>query len=141
MRMRQKLQLYQISVIFSMVFALIGFSYNTWRLEVTEHNNNIRLASFEILKELAALEQLVYIAHYDGDMVMASPRKGWIKVGLIQDFSYLTNEKVKDDAASLHNTWSSNWESIATSSQSVELIVQDIDNVKASIKALLITLK
>ncbi|MBQ4811558.1 hypothetical protein J8M20_09425 [Pseudoalteromonas luteoviolacea] len=141
MRMRQKLQLYQISVIFSMVFALIGFSYNTWRLEVTEHNNNIRLASFEILKELAALEQLVYIAHYDGDMVTASPRKGWIKVGLIQDFSYLTNEKVKDDAASLHNTWSSNWESIATSSQSVELIVQDIDKVKASIKALLITLK
>ncbi|KZN34322.1 hypothetical protein [Pseudoalteromonas luteoviolacea] len=141
MRMRQKLQLYQISVIFSMVFALIGFSYNTWRLEVTEHNSNIRLACFEILKELAALEQLVYIAHYDGDMVTASPRKGWIKVGLIQDFSYLTNEEVKNKAATLHTTWSNNWESIATSNQSVELIVRDIDNVKTNIKALLITLK
>ncbi|TQF67914.1 hypothetical protein [Pseudoalteromonas luteoviolacea] len=141
MRMRQKLQLYQFSVIFSMVFALIGFSYNTWRLEVTENNNNIRLACFEMLKELAALEQLVYVAHYDGDVISASPRKGWIKVGLIKDFSYLTSAQVQGNASSLHQTWSNNWESITTSSQSVELVVRDIDKVKDEIKTLLTTLQ
>ncbi|MCF2857606.1 hypothetical protein L1286_09000 [Pseudoalteromonas sp. SMS1] len=141
MRLRQKFQLYQFSVIFSMVFALIGFSYNTWRLEATENNNNTRLACFEILKELAALEQLVYIAHYDGDSVTASPRKGWIKVGLINDFSYLTNTQVQANAGNLHQTWTDNWENISTSSQSVELIVRDIDKIKNDIKTLLTTLQ
>ncbi|ESP94174.1 MULTISPECIES: hypothetical protein [Pseudoalteromonas] len=141
MKIQQKLQLYQISVIFSMLFALVGFSYNTWRLEVSEYNNNVRLASFEILKELAALEQLLYVAHYDQDMQSASPRKGWIKVGLIKDFSYLTNKQVQVGATNLQKTWSQNWENISTSNQSVELIVNDIDEVRASIKSLLTSLQ
>ncbi|MBQ4837893.1 MULTISPECIES: hypothetical protein [Pseudoalteromonas] len=141
MKIQQKLQLYQISVIFSMLFALVGFSYNTWRLEVSEYNNNVRLASFEILKELAALEQLLYVAHYDQDMQSASPRKGWIKVGLIKDFSYLTNKQVQVGATNLQKTWSQNWENISTSNQSVELIVNDIDEVRASIKTLLTSLQ
>lgn len=141
MKVRQRLQLYQISVIFSMLFALIGFSYNIWRLEASEHNNNVRLACFEVLKELAALEQLIYIAHYDNDMQTASPRKGWVKVGLIKDFSYLTNHSVQSSATTLHDTWAQKWESISNDSGSVELIVKDIDRVRSDIKQLLNSLK
>ncbi|WP_063363887.1 hypothetical protein [Pseudoalteromonas luteoviolacea] len=140
MKMRQRLQLYQISVIFSMLFALIGFSYNTWRLEVSEHNSNVRLACFEILKELAALEQLIYIAHYDKDMNTASPRKGWIRIGLITDFSYLANQDVQSSSKALHQTWSEHWESVPDDNQSVLLIVDDIDQVRVSIKKLLTSL-
>ena len=43
---KNKLQLYQLTVIFSVLFALVGFSYNVWRMEVSEQNNNIRTACF-----------------------------------------------------------------------------------------------
>lgn len=62
-----------------LVFAVIGFSYNAWRLESSEKNNNVRLAAFTVITELAQLEQLVYAAHYDQDPVNGSPRKGWVK--------------------------------------------------------------
>lgn len=34
-------RLYQLTVIFSVLFALLGFTYNVWRMEVTEQNSNI----------------------------------------------------------------------------------------------------
>ena len=37
-------------------------------MEVSENNNNIRTASFEMLINLSSLEQLVYSAYYDNDL-------------------------------------------------------------------------
>ena len=70
-----KLHLYQLTVIFSVLFALLGFTYNVWRMEVTEENSNIRTASFEVLLTLSSLEQLVYSAHYDGDEQEGNPHE------------------------------------------------------------------
>ncbi|WP_046004615.1 hypothetical protein [Pseudoalteromonas rubra] len=137
MKLSEKIRLYQLSLIASMLFAFAGFAYNAWRLEVSEQNNNIRTACFEMLKELAQLEQLIYIAHYDQNKVEGSPRRGWISVGLINDFSYLTNGELQKSATTLKATWSKNWQSIDASTQAVDLVVQDIDNVRAEIKQLL----
>ncbi|WP_249314001.1 hypothetical protein [Pseudoalteromonas sp. S2755] len=137
MKIKEKLKLYQLSLIVSMAFALVGFSYNIWRLEETERNNNIRTACFEMLKELAELEQLIYLSHYDKDIINGNPRKGWIKVGLLNDFSYLTNDAIKLEASTLSKTWSENWQSIQTEPQSVTLLVQNIDEVRGEIKILL----
>ncbi|WP_125783943.1 hypothetical protein [Pseudoalteromonas rubra] len=137
MKLSEKIRLYQLSLIASMLFAFIGFAYNAWRLEVSEQNNNIRTACFEMLKELAQLEQLMYIAHYDQNKIEGSPRKGWISVGLINDFSYLTNGELQKSATRLRATWSENWQSIDASTQAVDLVVQDIDNVRTEIKQLL----
>ena len=52
-------------------------------------------ASFEILTELAALEEIVYAAAYDGDLKEGSPRKGWVKVRLVQDLSMITTKEVQ----------------------------------------------
>ncbi|RZM74399.1 hypothetical protein C3B51_19780 [Pseudoalteromonas rubra] len=134
MKLSEKIRLYQLSLIASMLFAFIGFAYNAWRLEVSEQNNNIRTACFEMLKELAQLEQLMYIAHYDQNKIEGSPRKGWISVGLINDFSYLTNGELQKSATRLKATWSENWQSIDVSTQAVDLVVQDIDNVRTEIK-------
>ncbi|WP_125717217.1 hypothetical protein [Pseudoalteromonas rubra] len=134
MKLSEKIRLYQLSLIASMLFAFIGFAYNAWRLEVSEQNNNIRTACFEMLKELAQLEQLMYIAHYDQNKIEGSPRKGWISVGLINDFSYLTNGELQKSATRLKATWSENWQSIDASTQAVDLVVQDIDNVRTEIK-------
>ena len=135
--LRQKLLRYQITTIAGVLFALMGFSYNVWRMEATEENNNVRMACFEILTELAALEQLVYSAHYDGDHTEGSPRKGWVKVGLIEDLSVLTAKSVEEEAAVLHTTWSENWSTYVQQETSVDKIVQAIESMRADIKHVL----
>lgn len=140
-QIQKKLQIYQITIIFSVLFALIGFSYNVWRMEVSEENSNIRTACFEILLELSALEQLIYTAHYDGDLKEGSPRKGWVKVGLIADLSVLTNDSVEREAATLKKVWSAHWSTMTNNKDSVDQIVSAIDSVRSEIKLVLSSLE
>ncbi len=138
---QKKFLIYQIAVIFSVLFALMGFSYNVWRMEVTEENSNIRTACFEILLELSSLEQLIYIAHYDGDIKEGSPRKGWVKVGLIVDLSVLTDDSVVTQAITLKEVWSEKWSTMHDNKDSVDQIVKAIDSVRAEIKQVLSSLE
>ena len=71
----------------SLVVALIGLMYTTWRYEHTERNQNIRTATFEILSKLAEFERVVFLAHYDKDVAMGNPRVGWTYVIAIHDLS------------------------------------------------------
>ena len=137
----KKLHLYQLTVIFSVLFALVGFSYNVWRMEVSEQNNNIRTACFEILLALSELEQLVYVAHYDGDSQEGNPRKGWVKIGLITDLSVLTHQSAETQAARLKQVWSANWRTMANDKSSVDKIVEAIDAVRIDLKQVLRTLE
>lgn len=137
----KRLPLYQVTVIFSVLFALIGFSYNVWRMEVSEENSNIRTACFEMLINLSSLEQLIYAAHYDADKDEGNPRKGWVMVGLIKDLSTLTNDPVKESSVTLKNVWSAHWETMSTSKDSVDTMVVAIDSVRTEIKQLLNSLE
>jgi len=136
-----KLHLYQLTVIFSILFSLLGFSYNVWRMEVTEENSNIRAACFEILLTLSSLEQLVYAAHYDGDVKEGSPRKGWVKVGLVADLSVLTSDSVKKKAVALKEVWSEHWQTMTENRDSVDQIVSAIDSTRTEIKQTLNSLE
>lgn len=140
-KINKKLYLYQITVLFSVLFTLIGFSYNVWRMEVSEENNNIRTACFEILINLSSLEQLNYAAHYDGDLKEGNPRKGWVTVGLIEDLSELTDDAVRKESIALKKMWSNHWGLITTSKDSVDKTVVAIDIVRAEIKTLLRSLE
>jgi hypothetical protein len=135
-----KLHLYQATVIFSVLFALLGFSYNVWRMEVTEENSNIRTASFEMLLVLSQLEQLIYAAHYDGDAKEGDPRKGWVKVGLVADLSVLTTASIEKQVVSLKNVWSDNWSTMVQDRQSTDQIVVAIDSTRSEIKRVLMSL-
>lgn len=137
----KEFHLYQITVVFSVLFALVGFSYNVWRMEVSEENNTIRTACFEILVNLSSLEQLIYTAHYDADTKEGSPRKGWVKVGLIVDLSALTDDAVKLESLALKQSWSENWDKIANDKVSVDKTVAAIDSVRVRIKSLLNSLE
>ena len=102
----RRMKWYQATAIFSVLFALLGFTYNVWRLEVTERNSSRREASFESLLQLAELEQLVFAAHYDQDAVAGNPRVGWVKVGLLVDLSESIDEPAERAALDLKETWS-----------------------------------
>lgn len=130
----ESLKIYQLAVIFSIFISLAGFSYNVWRMEVTENNNNIRTACFELLRNLSALEQLVYAAHYDKNDEAGNPRNGWVLVGLIEDMSMLTVDSIEGQARSLKSTWSEDWSTMAQSRQETDDIVEAIDATRAEIK-------
>jgi len=93
------------------------------------------------LINLSALEQLVYTAHYDGDIKEGNPRKGWVTVGLITDLSTLTDDAVKKESSTLKDVWSANWETMPTSRGSVDKIVGAIDSVRTEIKHLMSSLE
>ena len=141
MQAEKQIRNYQVAVIASLLFALLGFSYNVWRMEVTEENANTRTACFELLLVLSELEQLVYSAHYDKNSLEGSPRKGWVKVGLTVDLSVLTTSKVKDSALKLKDVWSSHWQSIENNEQSVQSVVYAIEGSRTQIKELLQSLE
>ena len=75
MYLHRKLQVYYLTAVLGVVIALLGFGYNTWRLEISENNNNIRTAAFESFKALATLEQIIYARHYDQNEQDGSPQK------------------------------------------------------------------
>jgi len=96
--------------VFSFLFAFVGFSYNVWRTEKTESNNNVREAAFGMLQELASLEQLVYAIHYDHSTEEGTPRNGWVKIGLIQDIGMLVAPTVENKAVQLKEVWAKKME-------------------------------
>ena len=130
----KKIQAYYFTAVFSVIIAVVGFSYNTWRLEVTEDNSNIRTAYFEFLSMLSELEQNIYSLHYDGNEIEGSPRIGWVKVGLIVDLSGLISNDAQVRAERLKNTWAATWEMLDTDRDSVNQLVNDIDSVREEIK-------
>jgi hypothetical protein len=132
--LKKKLRLYYITTIFSLLFAVVGFSYNTWRLEVSEDNNNVRTASFEVLKSLSEFEQVIFAAHYDQDDDAGNPRLGWIKIGLIVDLSGLISPEVESRAVQLKERWNDTWLTIKASQNDISFITDQIDEVRAEIK-------
>ena len=160
MKLVDKLKIYYVGSVLGVLFAVIGFSYNAWRLESTEDNNNIRMASFAILtepekfefdedepiqekptpflkKELAELEQIIYAAHYDKNEIEGSPRKGWVKVGLIVDLSSLINKPVKDKAELLKLSWGNNWNAFTQNRNLTDKLIKEIETVRKELKSTL----
>jgi O-succinylbenzoate synthase len=134
---KTRLKVYQATAIFSVLFALVGFSYNVWRMEVTEHNSNVRSAAFELLLQLAELEQLVYAAHYDKDPQRGNPRDGWVKVGLIADLSHSCGDSARDAASDLRSTWSANWQQLSTERRAADAVVAGIDVTRGEVQGVL----
>ncbi len=141
MQQNSKLRLFYITSVLSMIFAVIGFSYNTWRMQVTEENNNIRTASFEVLSRLSEMEQLIYTAHYDKNSIDGSPRKIWVKVGLVVDLSSLISQPVEKEAEDLKLLWSESWQNVRDDEVVTQQLVMKIDLVRKNIKQALKSLQ
>jgi len=133
----QTISIFQITAVFSMLFALVGFSYNVWRMEITEYNSNMRSASFELLLQLSEFEGIVYAAYYDQDTVAGNPRKGWIKVNLIADLSMITEAEIKDSAKQLKQEWQANWQTMSNKESSAIAVVDAIDDTREEVRILL----
>jgi hypothetical protein len=127
---RQQLRNNLVALI-SLVVALGGLGYNTWRNERTEHNRNVRTATFELLTKLAELERVVYLAQYDHDTAGGNPRTGWSYVLVIHDLAAVVPAPVPAKAAQLQKVWGESWEGLGTED---EVSVNRIDDAIASLR-------
>ena len=130
----RRIKTYYITAIFSLVFAVMGFSYNLWRMKVNEKNSTIRTASFEVLRVLGELEQNIYAAHYDQDTIRGNARIGWVKVGLIHDLSVLISPAVTEEALELKRYWGKVWDDLPDDNAVANKLVENIDAIRAEIR-------
>ena len=138
---RQQLRNNLVALI-SLVVALSSLGYNTWRNERTEHNRNVRTATFDLLTRLAELERVVYLAQYDRDANGGNPRVGWTYVLVIRDLSSVVPAPVPAKAAELQKAWSENWEGLGgEDARSVNRIDDAIDGLRAASLAILQALR
>jgi len=133
--LRQQLRNNAVALI-SLVVALGSLGYNTWRNERTEHNRNIRTATFELLTRLAELERVTYLAQYDRDLNGGNPRIGWTYVLVIRDLAVVVPEPVTAEATELQKVWSENWEGLGKDD---ETAVNRIDDAVGKLRAASLT--
>ena len=77
----------------SLVVAITGLSYNTWRNEASEDNRTQRLVAIEVLMKLADLQRLTWHHHWDKDTEdKGNLRTGWTLVLVIKDISQILGE-------------------------------------------------
>lgn len=120
--------------IISLVIALSGLGYNTWRNELSEQNRNVRQAGFQLLISLADLQRLVFLAHYDKDYPEANPRIGWSQVLSIQDFSVFMDDDVEQGADFLRATWSQSWSGLGSNDDDREALYAAIDGLRFRVR-------
>jgi hypothetical protein len=122
--LRQQVRNNAVALI-SLVVALGSLGYNTWRNERTEHNRNIRTATFELLTKLAELERVVFLAQYDHDAGGGNPRTGWTYVLVIRDLAAVVPGPVSMQATQLQGVWATNWEDLGKSDDSAAIRIDD----------------
>ena len=120
--------------IISLVVALSGLGYNTWRNEASEENKNIREAGFFMMKELTSLQEVVLYARYDRNDERGDIKSGWSHVLAVKDISYAMPLDVQNTALKLSEVWQQHATGIAQDqADSYQMIDKSIDEVKQSI--------
>jgi hypothetical protein len=122
----------------SLIVAITGLSYNTWRNEASEENRTQRLVSLEVLMKLGELQQLVWHHHYDKDIEdKGNLRTGWTLVLVIKDISQILGDPVPESTEMLYDTWNEDSDELLNSTEVKDAIIDAINVVRADALALL----
>ena len=133
MMIRDQLRNNAVAII-SLMVALSGLGYNTWRNESTEANKSVRDAGLFMMKELARLQEVILYARYDREDERGDIKTGWAHVLAIKDLSYAMPEEAQDSASVLSETWSDHSHGLASDvSESYLAVDQSIDQLKEQI--------
>lgn len=128
---KAQLQRNQVALI-SLVIACMSLGYTSWRNELTEANRNSRLAGFEMIREIAGVERVLFFSHYDQDQQAGNPRQGWSHVLAIQDLSRFLDEDVQAKAKSLHVIWQQRWPELGRQQAAADSISSAIDALRSA---------
>ena len=126
-----------IVAIVSVLVALGGLTYSTWRNERTEANRSTRIAAFEVLKTLGELQLIVDYAYYRKDRALGNSTMGWRRVQCIKDLAQIVPSPGPEDAERLLQAWRTNVETLATDSQSAVEISNEIYTTRQDLVAII----
>lgn len=119
--------------IISLVVAITALLYTAWREETTEKNRTLRVAGFEVLKNLGELQIVVNHTYYQQDGAPGNPFVGWGHVALISDLSELLPPPVPETIEKLINLWSQDWKKIKTDEKAASRISDEIDHSRKEV--------
>lgn len=119
----QQLKLNIVALI-SLVTAIVGISYNTWRDHQNEINDNMRNAAFEVLTDLGELQTIVNYAHFEADKTRGHPIEGWKHVVMVRDLGHLLTPDASKAGDALYANWQKHWENLGEDDQT-ELLISD----------------
>jgi conjugal transfer/entry exclusion protein len=117
----------------SLVTALAGLSYNSWRNHQNEINNNMRNAAFVVLSDLGELQTIVNYAHFESDNARGNPIDGWKHVIMVRDLSRLLKPDAKKAGETLYVQWQSNWQNIDQDKKTESLISNQIASTRKAV--------
>jgi hypothetical protein len=119
--------------IVSLITAIAGFTYNSWQANQNEINQNMRIAAFEVLKNLGELQTVVNYAHFSSDTSRGNPIEGWKHVTMVRDLSHLLKPSVKKESQLLYSAWEKNWEQVETSRQIEKQVSEQIAKTREAV--------
>ena len=131
---------YLITTVLSIALAIVSIGYNVWRMAETEQNANVRDAAFRVLLALAEFQEVIYAAHYDKLEIEGSPRRGWVKVKLVEDMCILVGGDVVSAATELREIWQRQWPTIRENREAADLLVTKIEDLREILRRRLMTL-
>lgn len=128
----QQLLKHSVAVV-SLIAAIVGLSYNSWQANQNEINQNMRIAAFEVLKNLGELQTVVNYAHFSDDTARGNPIEGWKHVTMVRDLSHLLKPSAKNESQHLYEAWEKNWEQIETNKQIEKQVSQQIGKTREAV--------
>ena len=117
----------------SLVTAIVGISYNSWRDHQNEINDNMRNAAFVVLSDLGELQTIVNYAHFEADNARGNPIDGWKHVIMIRDLSRLLQPEAKKAGETLYVSWQSNWQNLEQDKRTESLISSQITSTRKAV--------
>ncbi|MES2635688.1 MAG: hypothetical protein V4605_00080 [Pseudomonadota bacterium] len=136
----QQLKLNIVALI-SLVTAIVGISYNTWRDHQNEINDNMRKAAFEVLTDLGELQTIVNYAHYEADKTRGHPIEGWKHVVMVRDLSHLLTADAAKAGDALYTHWQKHWENLGVDNETELLISHQITKTRQAVLTTIDSLK
>ncbi len=119
--------------IISLVVAIIALVLNTWRLEQTEKNRNVRQAGFEMLKGLGELQSIVNSNLYQINANKIDPIQGWTYIATMSDMAVLMPHPVPENLNALIKVWGNQWKNISQDENSADQISHQIDLMRDAV--------
>lgn len=128
----QQLLKHSVAIV-SLITAVAGFSYNAWQNNQNDINQNMRVAAFEMLKNLGELQTVVNYAHYSEDKLRGNPIEGWKHVKMVHDLSYLLEKDAKRQSQLLYSVWKKNWDKIDDSQETEQKVSDQITKTREAV--------
>lgn len=133
MKILQQLRDNTIAII-SLFVAITALLYTAWREERTEQNRTIRVAAFEILKELGTLQATVNQNYYYTPLSQKNPAfLGWGQISFISDLSIAMPLPVPEAAQGLVDVWNQNWMNLHENKESADKVSEQIDVTRQAV--------